>query len=718
MPTLRKTYYCAGAGVVRKLDNLTLPWVSVNIPNSNITLKDIKTDPTNDSKVFAVGDFNTIYVSSDSGASWVLATLNTIPNPAYTWFEVWPINTNLIVACGTDGAVAISTDGGVNFTIQAAYATPTGLAVPGNAEAVHFISPLVGVIGFEAYVMKTIDGGLSWTTLNGGLSLVSTIPGVIAQINGIHLDATGQVIIVHANSNIWRSTDGGATFLSVYSYVHTLFIGQQNIFIGTGKHLTWTTDSELWGVGDYNEITHSTNGGATWTLLRTTFSSVFNTNNAGHFYSSTDGFYSANEQLFSSANAGSTGTYSDTTGNPDFAINAVWTTGPTSCFQLQKCDPIGDEVPLIVNDDLTIYVNQVVNIDGVCYFVLPATSCLGSITLFPNGVPPLPSFVDCISCNPPKCYELTDCTAATPVIITSTDLSQYVGQTIKTCEFISSPVIQIAGTTIFCNGLEEKGFVTLVTGPTTGDYYESSTGLVKPYTNPLAFTLIPGDEVCVNPIAPFDIASTQGGVWMIQFFLGIVPITNPILVNPVMPISTLQWFIDQEIILPNTTIVVNTFDNFNFLNVTVTIQDNITETNLTVIVTPPATVPPAYPPNTTVTEQILGACICYSVVDLGPCTVGVPFTGLVNGAFPDCDCCLGPPPEEPKDPYVPTPPEIDKHTYHISESECDIQANKVFANMTYDQFKQLQYGIESCCPFDINKIWIEKELSDLSKIKC
>jgi len=99
-----------------------------------------------------------------------------------------------------------------------------------------------------------------------------------------------------------------------------------------------------------------------------------------------------------------------------------------------------------------------------------------------------------------------------------------------------------------------------------------------------------------------------------------------------------------------------------------------------------------------------------------PC-VEVPITGTIE-CFPDCECCLPPVPPEPEPPFQPSIPEIDKHTYRICEKECDIQANKVFANMTYEMFKYKQYGIESCCPKNLNKIWIQKELSDFSKLIC
>ena len=403
--------------------------------------------------------------------------------------------------------------------------------------------------------------------------------------------------------------------------------------------------------------------------------------------------------------------------NPDVEYNivAIFDLAPPVCYELTPCPTNIEQLPIIVTNDLSAYVGQVIGILGQCFTVALAVSCNGSITL---NNPIITAFVDCCSCNPPKVYELIDCTLENPSITTTTDLSTYVGQTIKVCEFISSPVIQIDGATVICAGADEKGFITQVTGPNSGFYYESSSALIKPYTNPLLVALVDGDQICVNSLSPFDVVSTAGNVWMIQFFLGTTALTNPILVNDLMPISTLQDFIDAEILNANTTIIVNTFDAFNKLNVTVTITDPVDETELTVLVTPPVTVPPAYPPTSTVVESITGECICYTVSDIGTsCTPFPAFTKVISGAFDDCECCDPPPSPEPV-PYIPTPPEIDKHTYKVTESQCDIDANKTFANAMYDIFKTDAYGLESCCPRNFNQIWIQKELSDLSKINC
>lgn len=382
------------------------------------------------------------------------------------------------------------------------------------------------------------------------------------------------------------------------------------------------------------------------------------------------------------------------------------------CYYLIACG--GRPNVITVTNDLSLYVGQVIQILGNCYTVQIAPTCDGSITL---NDPIITVFQDCCTCNPPHIYELIDCTGVNPAIFTNTNLAQYVGQTVKICDFLASPVIPIGATVATCTVPNEKGFVTQITGPTTGYYYESSSGLVKPYLNNIAFPLNIGDQLCVNPASPFNVVSFQTGNWTIQFFIDTTPITNPIVVDFYMPIPTLQWFIDQQIIYPGTTITVNTFDSFNLLNVTVNITSPVPDGQLNIDIINLTS--PTYPPVTTISEDLTGACICYTVSDIGTsCDFYPPFNYVITEAFPDCVCCLPPPDAPEPPPYEPTIPEIDKHTYKVCETECDINNNKVFANAMYDQFKTDAYGMESCCPRNINQIWIAKELSDLSKIKC
>jgi|688.fasta_scaffold11368_10 hypothetical protein len=80
-----------------------------------------------------------------------------------------------------------------------------------------------------------------------------------------------------------------------------------------------------------------------------------------------------------------------------------------------------------------------------------------------------------------------------------------------------------------------------------------------------------------------------------------------------------------------------------------------------------------------------------------------------------CECCVEPEPV-PAPPPIRSIPKYSKEFYRITRSRCDIEANVKFGNAYYEQVKQLRYGIEASCPVNFDKIWIKKQLSDLSML--
>lgn len=105
---------------------------------------------------------------------------------------------------------------------------------------------------------------------------------------------------------------------------------------------------------------------------------------------------------------------------------------------------------------------------------------------------------------------------------------------------------------------------------------------------------------------------------------------------------------------------------------------------------------------------------CYTV--FGPYTedTGCPCEYYtVTDAHKDCECCL---PDEPTV-FVRTTQKPVKQFYHITDSECEIRINTKFANNYYKLFNTVKNGMGNCCDgVDFDKLWIEKELSDYSRI--
>jgi len=438
-----RTYYTGLNALVKRQTNLSGPWddisVSLNpiiVPGGFITysgnLHDVMTDPLIPEKVFVVGQVaispvdpafpaTGIFYSVDAGQTWLLPLIDE--QPGFEYVEVWVIDSNNIVAVGTGGLVSKSIDGGATFNKTASYATPTGLIdVTGSARCTHWVNPSIGVVGFNNRLLKTIDGGVTWSVLNGGNPFAS------GNLLGVFISADEQTIVACGQSIIVRSVDGGANFTTVHTWT-------QN----EGLHLTWNGESNFWATGQGQAFIRSTDGGATWTVIWTT---AVPPNSgpiglAAHFYNPLDGFFSWNDTLFVTADGGFNSFSVDF--NFDTYITAVWTQLQI-CYLLTSCDEDQSPVPILVTStDLSQYLGQVVKIQGddtTCWTVSLSPSCTGSVPVIISE-----SFDNCQDCFP-QCYLLTDCKEKEDPIKISTDIGAYVGKVIQfegseTCWIVS-----------------------------------------------------------------------------------------------------------------------------------------------------------------------------------------------------------------------------------------------------------------------------------------
>lgn len=355
------TYVAGNNSGLRRLDNLTLPWIDIPLNLLNPAqkvflnpLRDVKTDPSDANKVFTVGNrlistgVNGVYYSTNKGAIWNHVT-GDITSPAYDFayfYEVWPVNTSVIYTCGDQGYVFKSLDGGLSFNKTLTLPTPTGLPDPlQSSYALHFISPLIGVVSLESSVYKTSDGGISWAPLNGGLPL-----SALKSVTGIHMSADEQTINALGNHCVYRSIDGGLNWSIVVTFTNR-----------SGLHLTWIDDNNLWGLCNGNERYVTNDAGATWVNI-----SVYNSspvsNKAGHLYDLSNGLFSQDANALVSSNGLVTGFFSETS---PYGIEAIWNhfeePGPTPCgcpegftYNAETNTCIGFEVtPVITNG--TIY---------------------------------------------------------------------------------------------------------------------------------------------------------------------------------------------------------------------------------------------------------------------------------------------------------------------------------------------------------------------------
>lgn len=160
-----------------------------------------------------------------------------------------------VIALNNDGAISRSTDYGVTFTLQpTARSNTTNIATDGSGTWIIITSAIAGT----AY--RSTDNGLTWNTV----SLPSTSSGgwqkIVYAGNNVWLGITTSI----ANSNIARSTTGGATWASVTHGMGSVALNE----IGADKN----TGVCLFSYG--STVRRSTDYGATWTTILTAASAI------------------------------------------------------------------------------------------------------------------------------------------------------------------------------------------------------------------------------------------------------------------------------------------------------------------------------------------------------------------------------------------------------------------------------------------------------------
>lgn len=374
-----RTYSVGANCSVRRLDNLTGPWVSV--PYSPLTptpLRDVETDTSNADIVYAVGTTGTdsvggafygIIRSLNAGATWQqpsallggnYTSLRSVSpfGANFTFYEVSVVDNSNIFVCGDQGWVVKSTDGGQSFNkvtqlppVQEYLGDPNP-AVLRPVTSIHFITPLIGVVGVGGNVFKTIDGGNTWVHLNGNKPLALSVSDYGGDIYGVFISQNSQRIVALGRTTgtparIFTSVNGGATFTVTYLMPDI-----------SGYHLTWTDDNHLWAFGEHEHRVSSTDGGLTWNVLQLP---SFNGRNdyAGHFYTNTNGFYSEVDEVYQTLDGGSVSkTLSE---QAPYTIEALWTKVSEDvalCYVIKDCD--GIQPDFITTSDLSQYVGKTI----------------------------------------------------------------------------------------------------------------------------------------------------------------------------------------------------------------------------------------------------------------------------------------------------------------------------------------------------------------------
>jgi len=160
----------------------------------------------NDSIVLAGTKYNGVYRSVDGGATWS-QTLNNVASVNDIIFH--PV-TPLTVYAATQSGLFVSYDCGASWS-------PTSLTTPTSTIAIYLSNPLIMFAGDDRStaqgsngVLKSTDGGFSWTPVSAGLKASKTITALVIDPT---ISAGG--ITVYAGTDaagIYSSGDGGNTW--------------------------------------------------------------------------------------------------------------------------------------------------------------------------------------------------------------------------------------------------------------------------------------------------------------------------------------------------------------------------------------------------------------------------------------------------------------------------------------------------------------------------
>jgi hypothetical protein len=333
---ITRTYASAQNNVIRRRDDHTGPWVDISIPGGPIgptDWVDIMSDPNDPDRVVTVSSNNYgpgsqtgIMVSYDAGVTWF--------QPGGSWsqgkefFEVWWVDSNIIWIVGDQGNVVISTDGGLTFNATAARPLD---GLYSYTSCIHALDDKIAVVSGgltnnpsenDVLVSKTIDGGITWTTLNGNLALVNTVGnppgGPTGPPEGIWMSPDQSRIIVGTHYNQFLTINSGTSFAAIAPEMTR-----------SGRHLTWypsyATNPEVFRHigGPVIQINESLDQGTSWATTRGGV--VFEVMRGAHFYTADDGYYTIGGDTYETSDGGLTGNITD---SPlvEFVL-AVWT-GP------------------------------------------------------------------------------------------------------------------------------------------------------------------------------------------------------------------------------------------------------------------------------------------------------------------------------------------------------------------------------------------------------
>lgn len=198
---------------------------------------------------FVVGNEGTILNTIDGGENWLIRD-NVV---TFDLHSVFFYNSQLGWATGAN-KILKTNNGGKNWEIKT-IESPHSSDGPYGFVALTFVDQDTGwVVGLNEVILKTSDGGETWTEQNfSGGSYQNYLMSVFFLNSKIGWAVGGYGLVGFKHSYIYHTTDGGMNWISQFSPSSCVLNSVYFINSKTG-----------WAVGDYGLLLKTENSGSTW----------------------------------------------------------------------------------------------------------------------------------------------------------------------------------------------------------------------------------------------------------------------------------------------------------------------------------------------------------------------------------------------------------------------------------------------------------------------
>ncbi len=204
-------WVCQAGGTIMKTSDGGLNWSKISTATTRTFLGLCFIDARTGWAVGGGSASRIIFKTTDGGSSWSQQTVSD----GTALMDVFFIDANTGWAVGMDGAIFKTTDGGNTWLQQNSGSTDW-------LECVYFIDTNIGFVGGSNGILKTSNGGTTWTFDDVGAGWIDDI-FFVDPYNGFAVGATGSTLskgidgsgdidVSGGSAKTWITTDGGATW--------------------------------------------------------------------------------------------------------------------------------------------------------------------------------------------------------------------------------------------------------------------------------------------------------------------------------------------------------------------------------------------------------------------------------------------------------------------------------------------------------------------------